>query len=75
MGYNLKDLAEDEVAWLEKLADGRVHIVPTAMAERLQSLGLARPAAPVSADALVTDTGSMGTQINDDGLRLLTSEE
>lgn len=40
MSYSLKDLDAEEVLWLQRLADGRVHVLPTAMAERLHSLGL-----------------------------------
>ncbi|NVP58516.1 hypothetical protein [Mycoplana rhizolycopersici] len=82
MSYALKDLEAAEVSWLKRLADGRVHVVPTAMAERLQSLGLAQKASPDLEDPAISEqeqgspgTRILGTRINDDGLRLLDEEE
>lgn len=77
MSYALNDLDEDEVSWLRKLSDGRVHVLPTAMAERLQSLGLATQTAPASAEqgSQQLDQGALGTRINAEGLELLNSEE
>ncbi|MCV3739328.1 hypothetical protein OCK02_24480 [Rhizobium sp. TRM96647] len=69
MGYSLKDLDAEEIVWLRRLADGRVHVLPTAMAERLQSLGIAIQDSPDVAE----DEG-LGTRINDDGLRLLAED-
>lgn len=77
MSYALNDLEEEEVSWLRKLSDGRVHVVPTAMAERLQSLGLATQVAPTSAEhgSLQLDQETLGTRINPEGMALLNSEE
>lgn len=77
MSFTLKDLEADEVSFLQRLADGRVHIIPTVIAERLQSAGLAQQAAPDVEDGIVSDIEepvSLGTRISDDGLRLLDGE-
>jgi hypothetical protein len=70
MGYSLKDLDEEEILWLRRIADGRVHVVPTDMAERLHSLGLAVQDSPDVAG----DQG-LGTRINEEGLSLLAEEQ
>lgn len=70
MSYSLKDLDAEEILWLRRLADGRVHVLPTAMAERLHSLGLAFQDSPE-----VADNEGLGTRINEDGLSLLAEEQ
>ncbi len=72
MSDALKDLEEGEVSWLKKLADEEVHIVPTTVAERLRSLGLAIQVAPASADELPQfDHQDLGVRISAEGLELL----
>ncbi|MBD9375182.1 hypothetical protein IB238_21395 [Rhizobium sp. ARZ01] len=77
MSFTLNELTDDEVSCLKRLADGRVHVVPTVIAESLQSAGLAQQAAPDVEEDIVSEIkepGSLGTRISDDGLRLLDGE-
>ncbi|MDR6759230.1 hypothetical protein J2Y48_004546 [Mycoplana sp. BE70] len=76
MADTLEELSLEEVRWLKRIADGRIHVVPTVVAERLESLGLADQVPPKAEEiAVELELESLGTRINDAGLRLLESQE
>ena len=76
MSHKLEDLDPEDASWLDRLSDGRAHVVPTTIAERLQSLGLVEQVSPKSEEiAPELKMESLGTRINENGLRLLQPDE